>query len=69
MADGPRIPCWGEMPFTVTIDGVPQQSDFLLAAVSFPIISVDFLRHYGLLYAVLVVNVGTCCTVEMLHVG
>jgi hypothetical protein len=41
MADGRRIPCWGEMLLTVTIDGVPQQWDFLLAAVSFPIISVD----------------------------
>jgi hypothetical protein len=48
-ADGRRIPCWGEKSFTVSIGGVPRQWGFLLAAVSFPIIGIDFLRHHGLL--------------------
>jgi hypothetical protein len=47
-ADGRRIPCWGERLFTVTIGGVPRQWQFLLAAVSFPILGVDFLRHHSL---------------------
>jgi hypothetical protein len=47
-ADGRRIPCWGERPFTVTIGGIPRQWRFLLAAVSFPILGVDFLRHHAL---------------------
>jgi hypothetical protein len=46
--DGRRIPCWGERPFTVTIGGLPHQWRFLLAAVSFPILGVDFLRHHSL---------------------
>jgi hypothetical protein len=48
-ADGRRIPCWGEKSFTVSIGGIPRQWGFLLAAVSFPIIGIDFLRHHGLL--------------------
>jgi hypothetical protein len=48
-ADGRRIPCWGEQHFTVTIGGVPRRWSFLLAAVSFPIIGIDFLRSHGLL--------------------
>ncbi len=47
-ADGRRIPCWGERLFTITIGGVPRQWRFLLAAVSFPILGVDFLRHHSL---------------------
>jgi hypothetical protein len=47
-ADGRRIPCWGERPFTVTIGGLPRQWTFLLAAVSFPILGIDFLRHHSL---------------------
>jgi hypothetical protein len=47
-ADGRRIPCWGERPFTVTIGDIPRQWQFLLAAVSFPILGVDFLRHHSL---------------------
>jgi hypothetical protein len=46
--DGRRIPCWGEQPFTVTIGGLPRQWTFLLAAVSFPILGIDFLRHHSL---------------------
>ncbi len=48
-ADGRRIPCWGEKSFTVSLDGVKHSWDFLLAAVSFPILGADFLRHHGLL--------------------
>jgi hypothetical protein len=48
-ADGRRIPCWGEQSFTVTIGGVPRRWSFLLVAVSFPIIGIDFLRSHGLL--------------------
>jgi hypothetical protein len=48
-ADGRRIPCWGERPFTMTIGGVPRRWNFLLAAVSFPIIGIDLLRCRGLL--------------------
>ncbi len=51
-ADGRRIPCWGERPFTVTISGVPRRWNFLLAAVSFPIIGIDFLRCHSLLVVV-----------------
>jgi hypothetical protein len=47
-ADGRRIPCWGQRVFTVTIGGIPRQWQFLLAAVSFPILGVDFLRHHAL---------------------
>ncbi len=47
-ADGRRIPCWGEQPFTVTIGGIPRQWTFLLAAVSFPILGIDFLHQHGL---------------------
>ncbi len=46
-ADGRRIPCWGERRFTVTIGGIPRQWQFLLAAVSFPILGVDFLQHHA----------------------
>ncbi len=42
-ADGRLIPCWGERSFAVTIAGVVRRWDFLLAAVSFPIIGIDFL--------------------------
>ncbi len=47
-ADGRRIPCWGEQPFTVTIGGIPRQWTFLHAAVSFPILGIDFLHHHSL---------------------
>ncbi len=47
-ADGRRIPCWGERAFSVAIGGVSRQWQFLLAAISFPILGVDFLRHHSL---------------------
>ncbi len=48
-ADGLRIPCWGQRSFTVSLEGVPRRWDFLSAAVSFPILGADFLRHHRLL--------------------
>ncbi len=48
-ANGRHIPCWGERSFAVTIAGVARRWDFLLAAVSFPVIGIDFLCHHGLL--------------------
>jgi cleavage and polyadenylation specificity factor subunit 1 len=48
-ADSRRIPCWGQKSFTVSIGGIPRRWGFLLAAVSFPISGIDFLRHHGLL--------------------
>ncbi len=47
--DGRHIPCWGEQSFTISLDGIPRRWDFLLAAVSFPILGADFLQHHGLL--------------------
>ncbi len=39
----------GERQFQLLLDGKTFNWPFLLAAVQFPIIGVDFLRHYGLL--------------------
>ncbi len=46
---GQPIPCWGEKQFQLSFDGTEFQWPFLLAAIQFPIIGVDFLRHFGLL--------------------
>ena len=46
---GGVIPCWGEKQLTLTLDGKQFKWVFLLAAVHFPIIGVDFLRHFKLL--------------------
>ncbi len=48
-AAGQPIPCWGEKQFRLSFNGKEFSWPFLLAAVQFPIIGVDFLRHYGLL--------------------
>jgi hypothetical protein len=48
-ADGCRISCWGQRSFTVSLDGIPRRWDFLLAAVRFPILGANFLRHHSLL--------------------
>ncbi len=48
-AAGQPVPCWGEKQFKLSLDGKDFSWPFLLAAVQFPIIGVDFLRHYGLL--------------------
>jgi hypothetical protein len=48
-AAGQSIPCWGERQFQPLLNGKVFTWPFLLAAVQFPIIWVDFLRHFGLL--------------------
>ncbi len=48
-AVGQSIPCWGEQQFQLLLNGTSFTWQFLLAAVQFPIIGVDFLRHFGLL--------------------
>ena len=45
---GSVIPCWGDRPFTVRFQGRTFKWNFLLAHVSFPIIGIDFLQHFGL---------------------
>ncbi len=46
---GKIIPCWGEKYLVLSFNGRQFHWTFLLAAVSFPILGVDFLRHYRLL--------------------
>jgi hypothetical protein len=46
-AAGQLIPCWGEKTINLSFQGKHFTWTFLLAAVSFPIIGVDFLRHFG----------------------
>jgi hypothetical protein len=48
-AAGQLIPCWGEKTINLSFQGKPFTWTFLLAAVSFPIIGVDFLRHFGMM--------------------
>jgi hypothetical protein len=48
-ADGLHIPCWGERRLSLTFHGRLFVWLFLLAKVQFPIIGVDFLRHFKLL--------------------
>jgi len=48
-AAGQLIPCWGEKTFNLSFQGRKFSWTFLLAAVSFPIIGVDFLRHFKLM--------------------
>jgi hypothetical protein len=48
-AAGQPIPCWGERQLQLSFRGQVFSWPFLLAAVQFPIIGVDFLRHFGLL--------------------
>ncbi len=48
-ADGLHIPCWGERRLSLTFLGCLFVWPFLLAKVQFPIIGVDFLRHFKLL--------------------
>jgi hypothetical protein len=42
---GKLIPCWGERSISLQLNNKKFTWTFLLAAVSFPIIGVDFLRH------------------------
>jgi hypothetical protein len=48
-AAGQPIPCWGEKQLSLSFGGKAFRWSFLLAAVQFPILGVDFLRHHGLL--------------------
>jgi hypothetical protein len=47
--DGQSIPCWGERKTDLIFNGRRFAWTFLLADVQFPIIGVDFLRHFCLL--------------------
>jgi hypothetical protein len=46
---GKRIPCWGEKEIELSFHGRLFRWTFLLAAVQFPILGVDFLHHFKLL--------------------
>jgi hypothetical protein len=46
--DGQQILCWGERELTLSFDGVSFKWIFLLADMQFPILRIDFLRHYHL---------------------
>ena len=48
-ADRSPIPCWGEEVRTIAAAGRRFQWTFLLAAVAFPILGADFLRHFDLM--------------------
>jgi len=47
-AAGKIIPCWGEKVLQLCFNGKPFEWTFLLAVVSFPILGVDFFRHFQL---------------------
>ncbi len=46
---GTTIPSWGEKEFELSFDNKKCKWPLLLAAVKFPILGVDFLRHHRLL--------------------
>ncbi len=46
---GTAIPCWGEKEFELSFNNKKFKWPLLLAAVKFPILGVDFLRHHRLL--------------------
>jgi hypothetical protein len=48
-ADGLHIPCWVERRLSLVFHGRRFEWPFLQARVQFPIIGVDFLRHFKLL--------------------
>jgi hypothetical protein len=48
-ADGLHISCWGERRLSLIFHGRRFEWQFLLAKVQFPIMGVDFLRHFKLL--------------------
>jgi hypothetical protein len=48
-ANGQKIRCWGSRRRALRIAGKLYQWEFLQAAVSFPILGIDFLKHFGLL--------------------
>ena len=47
-ANGQQIPCWGKRQLTMAFGGRRFSWYFLLAAVDFHIIGVDFLKHFKL---------------------
>jgi hypothetical protein len=47
--DDKSIPCWGYRRFFLIFGGRRYVWHFLLAAVKFPIVGVDFLKHFRLL--------------------
>jgi len=47
-ANGQPIKCWGHRRLAPVFGGQHFAWDFLLAAVAYPIIGADFLKHYGL---------------------
>ena len=47
--NGHPIACWGDKPVQLVLDGCSFQWTFLLPAVQFPIIGVDFIRAHQLL--------------------
>ena len=47
-ANGQRIPCWGRRRQSITFGGHRYSWQFLLAAVDFNILGVDFLQHFNL---------------------
>jgi hypothetical protein len=48
-AAGQLIPCWGEKTFDLSFQERHFSGTFLFCFVSFPIIGVDFLRHFKLM--------------------
>jgi hypothetical protein len=52
-ADGRRIHCWSSKQLQLSLHGTSYSWQFLLADVKFPILGVDFLRHFGLLVDVM----------------
>jgi hypothetical protein len=48
-ANGQRIRCWGSPRRSLKLSGLQYQWQFVQAAVSFPILGIDFLMNFGLL--------------------
>jgi len=46
--DGSPIKCWGDQQLTLVLGGQRFSWRFLRAAVAFPILGLDFLKHFGL---------------------
>ena len=47
--DGRPLACWGNKPVQLVLDGCHFQLNFLLVAVQYPIIGLDFIRAHHLL--------------------
>jgi hypothetical protein len=47
--DNKDIPCWGYQRFFLIFGGCRYVWHFLLAAIKFPIVEMDFLKHFQLL--------------------